>query len=263
MRNVFRPILQVLYYIFTFGGSANEEKIIVEPVDNEKIYTLTATRRLGILGFGLYRSSPIIILSNESEARAVKRILSDSVRFSSVIVTGTKEAITRKVRGVLPGDFGNARTVKEHITQQAIAMLRNSIADMENPQSVFLNWLAIKIQNGILLQIDGYHFSQKSPRAKNETLTPLEQFLPAYYSSYVLAATKFNLVSFASIDVFARELIFRVTAYSMGLVDYSSLDDIFPKANAMLKAHSESPELEVVNLTNASDTVRELSRAVN
>lgn len=263
MRSVLRVISQLLYFIFSFGSAKPVNKIVVEPIDGSKVYALTATRRLGWLGFGLYRSSPIIELANETEAKAVKRILCDSIRFSSVIVTGTREAIMNRVRGVLPSDFGKANSVKDHITKQAIAALRNSIADLENPQSVFLNWLSIQIQKDTIQQIDGYHFTQKSPRAKTEALTKLEQFLPAYYNSYVLATTKFNLVSFPSIDVFARELLFRATAYAMGLVYYASMDDIFPKANAMLKAHSESPELEVVELTNPSDAVRELSRAIS
>ncbi len=265
--SVIKAIVNFLLTLIKWNGIRKDpgvNQVVVDPVNASTIYAVTATRRLGAFGFGLYLSSPVLILETEQEATAVRRILADYMRFSTVVITGTRSAIIKRVTDIGVLNFGNAISVKDHMTAQATRSVRKAVSDIVNPQSVFLMWLEGQVKKGNITHIDGYYFTDADPRAQIEGITPLEKFLPAYYNSYKVAARTFNLTDFQTIDIFARELQFRVTVAAMGITDLVTADDIFPKVNAMIKAHPDSPELEVVHLDNSinNEHIRALSRSV-
>ncbi len=239
VQSVFTRITQWLMSFFT-----------VEPVDDHRHltsitdtnqYLLPVVKCWGWKGYGYYAAHDPICIDRDHviTTEELSVVLGDKFRAPITVIGGIND-IMERVNGISHQDFYRAKSFDYYQHESVKNQVRTMIAQLDNPVSVFNTWLATQVHVGTIVKIDGL---QLKSMAVPDNLTkffnrggvcPLGEFIDRYYTAYHRLMVAQGNTPYSSIEIFARQLIFNYSLFTLGLSTDRTVEDLFPPYSQQL-----------------------------
>ena len=226
------------------------------PTPDRKHYFVSATRRMGIHGRGLYTSNAVIRME-EVYSIEIEELMRDRHKSEPFYVMGTRAELMTQVKGLTNGDFDNAGTMGHYRIVKLSQLADSTVAAMDYPQTAFRHWLQTQVDLGLITDIDGYVFKQRHPEAPPKNCE-VGDFLYKYYDSFEAARLLDLHKSYYGVDALAKYLLGEILKVSFGVIpafDFETINGTIRDRNITVASNTHSVVLK-------EDTVEVMSEIV-
>lgn len=207
-------------------------------------YFMSARRRYGIFGYGLYTQYQPIILTDEYNTE-IEELMKFRYKHESSFFMGGRFEVMAYIKGLRNSDFDNAITMDEFRAARFTAYIDAFCADTMNHQSLFRHWLSVQVRTGKLTEIDGYIFTGATKNCE------IGAFLYKYFDTFETAHAVGLHQGYRSPEHLAQYLIKELQKAALGLTDSFEFECI----NTKLRDYTERNKASQIAVTDLGNVV--------
>lgn len=211
-------------------------------------YFMSARRRYGIFGYGLYTQYQPIILTDEYNTE-IEELMKFRYKHESSFFMGGRFEVMAYIKGLRNSDFDNAITMDEFRAARFTAYIDAFCADTMNHQSLFRHWLSVQVRTGKLTEIDGYIFTGATKNCE------IGAFLYKYFDTFETAHAVGLHQGYRSPEHLAQYLIKELQKAALGLTDGFEFECINTKLRDYTERNKAS-QIAVTDLGMSSFNIR-------